>query len=436
MPGFEPYGYQLVGTALRSGEFSAEFLNAVGGDMVAFEQANPEAFSSNMPNSGMYAGFRLNHIDDSGAGFDPLDGLMIAMERNPEASREFFDPRVHPDRIGYLLDRGDWHDRLVFERPDANYEDRSQSYVLDALAAASDGQAPGNGPGFDIAVSTIDHAGSTEPDTTGLVNDSARASMGRLIEGQLPQVNDAYAGGGSHYEDRGSRVNLERVLGDVGRSPEAYASLREAEAAFAAHEMNRYASKGDLAMDARLAGMETAGYQMGSVLAHLDYGRAEAIDEGWVESAAEYDRRVEATSQVGAYALSKAVSAIPGGDLLSSVVLDEIVESAKVDYGQHAAGEIADLHGDTRVAVRDMAEQIVWDNQLFEAHDAPPEELFHVSGEPIALSDMTTEERDAFRDWSNEQSSGYGAARAVVRDIQDSYATGSKEAAQSQQGGH
>jgi L,D-peptidoglycan transpeptidase YkuD (ErfK/YbiS/YcfS/YnhG family) len=46
------------------------------------------------------------------------------------------------------------------------------------------------------------------------------------------------------------------------------------------------------------------------------------------------------------------VSAIPGGDLLSSVVLDEIVESAKVDYGQHAAGEIADLHGDTRVAVR------------------------------------------------------------------------------------
>lgn len=429
-----PYGYQLLGSVLRSGDYSTEFLNAVGADMV--EMDSQGKFEGNRPNTtaNLSAG-ELNHVDDGGAGWDPIDGLMKAMDRNPEAATEFFDPAggglsSGESRIEYLLDRNEWNDSSGDYRRDPN--DPSQALVLDALAAASDGSEYGD-LGRHIAKEAINHVGNSEAGAVGLRNDLARESMGRLLQGQLENVENALSGTGRGGFAEGA---VSRVLADVAHSPEAYARLANAERAHTALEMATIVNEHD-GVDARNR-LGEAAKEMGKVLAHLNEGKVSALSAEWKGQADEYNAKVEAIGQVSGYALGKAVATVPFGGLLadaSSQAIDSIVQNAKVDYSAEAAADVAMLHDENRVASVDMMEQYVWDHQLYEtSSDLPVPDELKRDGQPIPLSDMNQAQLDAYLEWKfNPDNVAYGdGAREALEEVRSAYLEDSTAARQSQ----
>lgn len=423
----DPYGYQILGATLHAGKYSAEFLNAVGDDMVDMEHDNPDVFKEFNPTRPKL--WDLNFIDDVGAGRDPINGLMMAMERDQDAATLFFDPANDESngysRIDYLLDRDDWTDSEWGPGEKARSSDSSQSLVIDAISTATDGAQPGSS-GYDIADETIDHLGAAGE---GLNNDSARQSMSHLLAGQINNVHESFHGGAGGFNEGA----LSRVLGDVAHSPEGYANLANAERAYTAIEMERILDQGGDPSDIRNDLGDHAA-QMGKVTAHLDSGKADAIHGEWSERQDDYNRRVNAVGLLGGYALEKAVGAIPGVDLLAGVAVDDIMDSAKVDYSHYAEADAARLYDKDRVLGVDMAEQLIWERGLYEADTSPPKELFR-DGRPIPLADMTERQVDVYFGWKSRDDAYSGGAQQTLDDIRDAYHKDWVAARQSQRGG-
>ncbi|MPZ01022.1 MAG: hypothetical protein GEU97_24265 [Actinophytocola sp.] len=193
-------GYQVIGGVLRNGTFSEEFLDVVSDDMYAMEQRDPDVFQV---------------ATDAKVDPNPLDGLMVAFEKNPAAATDFFSQ--HPERIDYMLDRNGAH----------GYEASGQAHVIDAIDAATRGADPGS-PGFNIFERTIQHMGDQSVDAVGLVNNQARESMGQLLQGHMGQVHDAFGGADNMNLEPQTDSALNRVLGDVAHSPEPRSTARVA----------------------------------------------------------------------------------------------------------------------------------------------------------------------------------------------------------------
>lgn len=424
----QPYGYQLLGAALHSGKYSTEFLNAVGSDM--YEMDKDGRFQANAPNTALNLSHGdINFIDDVGAGFDPINGLMLALEENPEAATDFFAGE-NESRIGHLLDRDDWADDGIGGANRVSPDDSSQALVIDALAAASGGAQPGT-EGFGIAKETVNHLGETGGE--GLSNDQARESMGRLLQGQLVNVNDAL-GQGKWGFDPGA---MSRVLGDVAHSPEAYARLANAERAFTASQMEQIMgaynpSAGDTPAGVR-ADLADKAENMGRMLAHLNEGKEDAIRDRWDNEAGTYNDRVDDIGELGGYALGKAVAQIPGADLLVGPALDRIMEGARVDYSEYADADAARMHDKSRSEAADMVEQVVWENGLYETDEKPPHQLMY-NDRPIPLADMTPNQLDRYLGWKSGNDSYEDSVQRTLNDIGDAYPNGSTSAGQSQGG--
>lgn len=110
----EVYGYQLLGPLLQHGDYDARFLATLGGAMVDFEMAhgNSDLWLTATDLFGYhelegYGGtahqIRLDWSSDwddphAPAGFDPLHGLMSALERNPEGARLLLTAGIQDDR--------------------------------------------------------------------------------------------------------------------------------------------------------------------------------------------------------------------------------------------------------------------------------------------------------------------------------------------------
>lgn len=435
-----PYGYQLLGSILHSGEYSSEFLNAVGSDMI--EMDRDRKFEGERPFA-LNGGFgRLNFIDGVGAGFDPLNGLMMALEDNPPAAKEFFDPDnvVNPDakpgdqmsRIEYLLDRKDWADLSYSDATTDTSNDSSQSLVIDALAAASDGAQPGNNKGFLIATETINHLG--EAGGHGLNNDQSRESMAELLKGQMGAVNDSLGEGGRSF-DPGA---VSRILGDVAHSPEAYANLANAERAYYALRMEQITDgfdPSDPDSAARVRGLlADEAEKMGRLMAHINHGKEDAIQERWDGEAHDYNARVKAIGEVGSYAIGKALKEIPGVDLLLGPAIDNAVENAQVNYQEYADADIARLHDKDHSEPADMVEQLVWENGLYDTDRPVPKELLR-NGYPIPIADMTDGELAILTGWKAGNEAFQISVQRTLDDIGDAYPNGSTTAKQSQGGG-
>ncbi|QSB13877.1 hypothetical protein JQS43_20345 [Natronosporangium hydrolyticum] len=87
--GVPVYGYQLLAPLLNNGDFDDRFLVIVGGDMIDFEmaQGGSDFWAEDIGVGSNFFHMRLDWTKPGGAaGFDPMGGLMAAMERNPEGA--------------------------------------------------------------------------------------------------------------------------------------------------------------------------------------------------------------------------------------------------------------------------------------------------------------------------------------------------------------
>lgn len=385
-------GYQLVGTVLRSGRYSEAFLTEVGADLLAAVRAESGAFT--VP-TGALEGFRLNYVDVTGAGFDPVSGLMIALEANPAAAREFFDPHNEDERIGLLLGRQAMDLR---PRDDDVYVTSGQHHVLDALAAATDGRS--DGVGLVITGEVLYRLGSNE--ARDLAHDAARDSMGRLLEGQWPAVHEAYSSPGGYLVnvDSGPQMQrLNRVITDVGRSPEAFASLLDSAAAYAALAMHRKTADAEVDVEERLDVLVAEAQSLIQVFAQLYSGRVDALDDGDVAGDADYDTRLGFGREFDGDAVSAAAGRVPEGDVTRAVLDDIVAEAARVDDAE--TSEIDDFAVEMRDDFGPIASAVAWQNQVYEGQvDVPPGELFDADGRPIPFAEMGEDQFVEYRDWA------------------------------------
>ncbi|MBG0852810.1 hypothetical protein I2W78_13410 [Streptomyces spinoverrucosus] len=92
--GQSPYGYQLLGGILRYGNYDARFLNPIAEHVVQLHKKDPYRFMDNKPTTGgADLDWGFNPSGRTGAGYDPLTGVLEALGHSPEAAKKFFsDP--------------------------------------------------------------------------------------------------------------------------------------------------------------------------------------------------------------------------------------------------------------------------------------------------------------------------------------------------------
>ncbi|MCG6492946.1 DUF6571 family protein [Kitasatospora sp. A2-31] len=225
------------------GTYDKGFLEKVGNDLVDYER------NSKRKGEELWGPLYSGVTDKQG---DPMGGLMRAMSRNPEASKEFLDPAANKN-LDYLLKERKW--------PNQGYEDKqfdgiarntSRGAFGDALEAAATGRDPhGNQPPrqHDAAMSRImnetvatlggDKAGAENSLPAGL-----RRPLGNMIADYAPDVHEILGKeirGGSEPDGLTfSREQLLRTIRGAAEDPEAFRVIHTAESQEIARRMDTY----------------------------------------------------------------------------------------------------------------------------------------------------------------------------------------------------
>ncbi|MQS11616.1 hypothetical protein F7Q99_04765 [Streptomyces kaniharaensis] len=276
------------------GTFDRGFLNKVGNDLVDFER------------TGRLRGEQLwgpNWSSVTGAQTDPVRGLMQALSRNPEASKDFFDPGKSRN-LDYLLHERKWPNQgFEQNQVDALARTTSRRAFGDALEAATTGRDPhGSQPPVrphDRVMSQImdetvkSFAGTGPADKTSLPA-GLRRPMADMVADYAADMHeilgkDLY---GPAQPDglTVSRAQLLRVIRGAAEDPGSFAIVHRAATQEIAHRLDGYGPEAFVpdatgGADHRLTAFV---HEAGSSLGALDavYGDV-AVDHGEDEKAAQ-----------------------------------------------------------------------------------------------------------------------------------------------------
>ncbi|WP_412749648.1 hypothetical protein [Krasilnikovia sp. M28-CT-15] len=446
------YGYQLLGPLLHNGDYDAKFLSAVGGDITDFEmsQGRNSALWTDVRGENVRLDWTQSHDDNPvPAGYDPMNGLMDALSRNGDATRDLLTGVTSytgdgPDggrlpRLDYLLTDRDWsatadhpggpgwytelaqhggdykngaldkfgvaleHATIDHPGPDAQRLVESIIYetnVDEQAMGYGNGETPGHGKTGDFA-------------TTDVINPQLRGSMGHIMSAYIDDVNRNIAEGNHVLAGDDQHVNVDRnhlvrFLADLGKDPGAHDTIAKAEAAYATGQYSEILSgkqnpHDDLA--GNLRAMETVSHRYGSVLGAVDFGASEAHHATSAELDEKYNQGVEdrykVVGRVVDEVMGKATSKIPVpvvGDLANEFVSDLMTkaeEQAKVDNHGQATYEVGAMLGAGRTTSVDLTEYALY-------HSGKLEHLpdnFTSNGELKPVSEWTAKDQRAWQDY-------------------------------------
>jgi hypothetical protein len=453
------YGYQLLGPLLGAARYDRRFLQVVGGDLVDFEMAAGGArrWSGWLTGLGVHA--ESMRLDWTGpgpgqpAGFDPVLGLIGALDRRPAGALDLLAGRVQPGggrlpRLDYLLTDRDWppawtshHQSLAYLAGHPGATDPSPGLarfgeVLAKLARLADPRAVRV---VELIVSEInvDEQAMGYPDravpgeawtrTTGaagndLVSPVLREPLAGIVADYIIDVNAAVRDSGSALPGGLGAdfdpTQLIRFLADLGRSRPAHETVLAAQTAYAAAAYHFYLSgAADLRPDSlpdRLAAATGVARAYGTVSGALDLGAATADwYEQWQRDLAA-NRRVadgftvaELVVGAGADLLSaRAPGAGFAAGELTSQVLAGFRADLLVDHSGLSAYRNAVLFGDGRRVAASLAEAALYrSGQLAGLAEFG---LRDGDGSPTPMSSWDSQDRERWESYK----SGPGAATA------------------------
>jgi len=456
VPGYRPYGYQLIGNLLRRGAYSSGFLNDVGADLLAFEveRGGAGVWMANQP-MGAHYGLSLDAIDGQG-GFDPMSGLMQALSRNGEASRAFFDPRhtVAVDgesktRIDYLLTDREWPTDPPHGQVGPEGDHRPGLVSLGRALEAATAGPPRDTVAASIVSETVSALANDNHFRHG-VRAPVRGSVGSMLAHWIDDVNFSVQHGGDpklglfSLSDREPLPGLEgahavfrdvellRVLGETARDPDAYARLHEAQRAYTAMAFHHYGAGGVDALNG------TAGTSA-QVFGALHDARA---DEIRANHGAAYNEAVARRGAVADLVLSTAASTIPNpvaSELAkqgAGALVHELVENARRDSTTVANFEIADVYGDGRANMKQLAAAALWRHGQVPVEEQQRfPELFD-AGKPRPLADIYNDP-ESRQQWEAYRTSRQGQLMVgtPVLEIVQSYSAGRDRLREATSGG-
>lgn len=289
---FSPFGYQMLGVLLRSEEadFDPYVLDQIGTDMLEFEveQGGSEVwdrpwFESASPT----LDFRLNWTGFAPgadetlppsteiAGYDPVSGLMVALEHDPEAGRRFFAGHdiefdgTELSRVDYLLTEREWPD----DRPHGVAYREDGDYVSPGLFSLGAALENATTEGYDgssrrivglIIEAVGNEARSGVVSETDLIPPQLRTRMGTIAAFWIGDLNQAALGG--HENELFDKTDTLRFLADVGKDGTARYTVFGAAMAHAGWGFDQAMADGDL------GGAEAVAQGSAVVLRAVDYG--------------------------------------------------------------------------------------------------------------------------------------------------------------------
>jgi hypothetical protein len=246
-PLLDVHGYCAVGVLLSHGEYSADFLNDVGGDILHLErtgdgqQGGSRFWSTSSGMGGTPPA--LNHTGNAaGDGYDPVVGLLTAVGRDPAVAKAFFtadqDAQKRLGRVDYLVTDRNW------DGSSWNPTDTTAVKALGTALKAATCVGPQDPDSWKIVGSIVREIDldeqrhgypNGEPDAdpsllfanNDLVNPALRQDLGTILSTHIDSVHSAYV------KESGPDLNhaeldpgaLERVLSEVAKNPEANREL-------------------------------------------------------------------------------------------------------------------------------------------------------------------------------------------------------------------
>lgn len=452
---FQPYGYQVLGVLLKHGNYSSEFLNDVGGDMLGFEREHEEGagiWAANQPSGAMYWGFHLDLIDGAG-GFDPMVGLMKGLAGNPEASKEFFgtDPTAAGSRVDYLLtDRGWMPDSAYGESETKDMQSPGTDYLGQALDGATTGP-PRDATSATIMEGVVKHLGDDAETRDGVVEETdlapanLRDSLGHMLSTYVGDVNatfdpnldrtgdwdDPALPGEEAAHARFDRFQLMRVLGDTSKDPGAYTELYDTQRVYTALALDAAATDGnpldpdtigrDAVVEDRRAAVGATANRSASVFGALDFGHNLGIEQTNEDADQTTNDRLESNGKAASFVLGQVLDKVPVPGLSTGVdaYIDSLVENSKVDSTGKTNYAIGQTYGNSQNLVSSLVHDTLYSNNIYETTQAPPASLRDATGQLIPEPLLNDQQRADYNRWV--QSAGGKAAFAPVGDATRDY---------------
>ncbi|APU17184.1 MULTISPECIES: DUF6571 family protein [Actinoalloteichus] len=415
LPGFTGpdgvYGYQFLGPLLNSGEYSSEFLEFIGNDLIDFEKENPEAW--NTQEGVLGAPLRFNFIDDQTAGLDPMYGLMLALDENPQAAKDFFS-KDGEDRVEYFAEREWIPDSLTRSVPD-DHVSAGWSSFGDALEAAT------LEAGRDEVSREIlrDSIGAFADRSDGIPHNMGD-TMTNMISAEIAFVN-ADSIDSSTNRHAAHRDDIRAVIGDLASDPEQYAQIHEAQRVYTALRLEEMASS-SFDLGTRYTDVEMAGREAAVIFNALDGARAEAGYAEMTSADNEYNKALEDRAALTDLVLGNIVGEIPvAGGLLGdgvTMVLDDVVENSRRDDFSSAEGWAQDLYRQGSTDVESLVLDAMIRHEMW-APDAPPPAELMIDGKVPAYSSLDPVQKGVFDEW--RRSPAGGEMRSVIDEIKVSY---------------
>lgn len=414
--GAKLYGYQVLAPLLRNGQFSSDFLTPIANGMYDFDRyhgdGNGSVWTDTTMNLRSDNGIRIDWTQGTGSthssGFDPLQGLMDSLGKNPGSAHDFFtDERSYTydgshgwdethgynDKLRYLLNERNWH--LPNDQPymgdgtdqDGYYqkglwEEQNNTHGMDplgrALAAATAGGDPESATLFGDVVHEVAHGNSDRYDDLrddfatmatqhlGAINSQFIGDGGPGSNGDIDPVTPGiqYAPG---FDDS-SNVDLEKYLSEIGHDGDAKDHLTAAEALYMQAGYHQAMSDPHATLDDRIAYLNArVNTPLGHVLGALDYGDS---DQKWADHEEADQAHNDAVDQKYAI-ISFLTDKLPfdkipvAGDLVKSGVDDwmgALQDSEHVDTSAVANALIGNLHSGSENHVQSTAEMTLLAN--------------------------------------------------------------------------
>ncbi|MEU7421041.1 DUF6571 family protein [Streptomyces antibioticus] len=169
--GMSAYGYQLLGGILRYGNYDARFINPIAEHVVQLHKKDPDRFMANRPVGASDLDWGFNPSGKSGAGYDPLTGVLEGLGHSPEAAKKFFtDPATAYREDGTVDKKATLDFKSYFDELNRN----DFEWPPDSLAHAGSDEAK---HARDVGPNALGHA--LEAATTGSAWDADPPALHR-----------------------------------------------------------------------------------------------------------------------------------------------------------------------------------------------------------------------------------------------------------------
>ncbi|MCX5082028.1 hypothetical protein [Streptomyces sp. NBC_00401] len=345
-----PNGFQVMSSLMGKGKFDGDFLHDYGNAMLKYEREYPGD-----PKVAWRDSTNLNYPPTDEPN-DPVAGFMEGLGHNPEASLNFFDDSTTADgkkldNWDYLVAKGDGAREWPLGDDGKPIGHDALGHALESatigVAYDSDATPPKHSEDRASLVNKI--VGEFGKNSDRLDDSPLSDSFGHISAEYMRDIQDGVNGNSdiktfganaelAQYHESGALANF---LGGVGKDPEAYGSILNAQQAVSTEMINEAYHDKDKYDDFRgeVANRVAPGSEIAGIMAEA---RAQSVYDDRIAKDEEFNKSLTTTDKWAGRAIDMGLSRFPVAGELVSPVIEDIREAVVENYtrdSSDAAGQ-------------------------------------------------------------------------------------------------